>query len=316
MTDKNKKYANYFDEEEEEAVDVHARNTPNTTNNLTAISKPADKPKKQLKFKDEEIFPMRTPNTEEKNSQNQKQLNTESSPKSGSDNSSKNSEYKMPFPKNKTKKENGNNNNANNSKALNDNNKNNSVDTNPENDLGEQVEYYENIDELMKANSDENMEYDLVGLDELQEYLAGGVEGLDFELKDIEIEDPEKEIEKLEKNFNEDPLNYETLYKLIYLYRETKNAEKLKYFRNYTQMYFPISDDMWKEWIKDELIEINKNNPDNFELKVQLIDLFERALRDFYCKIKRFIFFYRFNRTFKINRHQNLQKVLKISDFP
>ena len=45
---------------------------------------------------------------------------------------------------------------------------------------------------------------------------------------------------------------------------------------------------MWKEWIKDELIEINKNNPDNFELKVQLIDLYERALRDFNCNSKFF----------------------------
>jgi len=287
MTDHTKKYANYFDEEEEENIETQAKNNLSSTNIQPSNTKLSEKPKKQVKLQDEDVFPLKKLGTEEKSSQNQKQANSESSPKSGSDSSSKNSEYKIPFPKNKTKKENGSNNNSNaavdiKTKITSSNIK---INNNPEKTSDEQVEYYENLDELMKSNSDENMEYDLIGLDELQEYLTGGVEGLDLDYKDMETEEPEKEIEKLEKDYNEEPLNYETLYKLIYLYRETKNDEKLKYFRNYTQMYFPISDDMWKEWLKDELIDINKNNPDNFELKIELIDLFERALRDFNCNL-------------------------------
>jgi len=281
MTDQSKKYINYFDEEEKDNSEIKSTNTQNNTSNPAYNKKSNEKPKDQIKINNAYVFLDKTENTEETNSPIRKQSNNEPIQRGSSDSFSKNSEYKMPFPKNKTKKDNGNNNN-NNPKAS--DNKMKISNNDNEKDLGDKVEYYESLGDLINENNDENMEYDLIGLDELQEYLAGGVEGFDLDFKEKETEDPEKEIEKLEKNFNEDPLDYETLYKLIYLYRETKNVEKLKYFRNYTQMYFPISDDMWKEWIKDELIDINKNKPDNFELKIQLIDLFERALRDFYCK--------------------------------
>jgi len=278
MTDQSNKYVNYFDEEEE-LIETQIKNKQKNriTEKLNDDKKSNEKNFSKSKVNESEDFKFL--NNENKKSPKTNKM--ESSPKS-SDSNPKNSEYKIPFPKNKLKKENESSNSPKEKIEKNIVVESNAVDQ----ELSDPIEYYENLEDLIKANNDdENMEYDLVGMDELQNYLVGGIEDFDFDYKKMMIEEPAKEIEKFEKDFAQDPLNYETLYKLIYLYRETKNQEKLKYFRNYTQMYFPISDDMWKDWIKDELIDINKNNPDNFDLKVQLIDIFERALRDFYCKL-------------------------------
>ena len=43
-----------------------------------------------------------------------------------------------------------------------------------------------------------------------------------------EKENIQKQIETLENSFKENPLNYETLYKLIYLYKDTKNSAPKK----------------------------------------------------------------------------------------
>ncbi len=294
MTEQTKKFANYFDEEDEEIMQSPISNIQNDNGSPFHNLNMNEKNKKIINGKNQE-------NILEKKDliKNEKSLLSKSEQGSplSSDSGSKNLEYKIPFPKNKSKKENGNNHNSNSTLSNNININNNSKSDTKEKienkknakvdlkkDSAEPVEYYENMEDLMKANTDENMEYDLVGLDELQDYLAGSLEGLDFNYDQMEIEDPEKEIETLEKEYKEDQLNYETLYKLIYLYRDTKKFDKLKELRDHTQKYFPISDDMWKDWIKDELIEINKNHPNEFEYKVKLIDLFERALRDFFCK--------------------------------
>ena len=125
------------------------------------------------------------------------------------------------------------------------------------------IEYFENMEELIDANNEDDMEYELLDFNDLKNYINSDDDalGYDYNLNGVQTESLETQIENLENSFKEDPQNYETLYKLIYLYKETKNKEKLKFYRNYTQGYFPISDDMWKEWIKDELIE--KNNRDN-----------------------------------------------------
>ena len=155
------------------------------------------------------------------------------------------------------------------------------------------IEYFENMEELMDANNEDDMEYQLLDFNDLKNYINSDEEALeyDYDLNGVHTESIETQNENLENLFKEDPQNYETLYKLIYLYKESKNKEKLKFYRNYTQAYFPISDDMWKEWINDELIEININdkndqntkNPNIFLQKLIIIDLYEKALRDFYC---------------------------------
>lgn len=318
MSEISNKYNNYFDDENEDNHTNNELSEPNLSHDMTTI--PENGKKIYIKFKEDEENSLK-----EKGIEN---VNNKSLPLNISTNKANEicNDWKTPLPKNKGKNSNNNkptvntikseyddfNNNKNNnsspkieilgkddkSEYMEDKESNKTSDKilknpvktdNNQNVISEQdIEYYKNFEDLMEANEDEEMEYELMDLSELQKYIQGtGEEALDLNFKPISI-DPQKEIENLENSHKEDPLNYENLYKLIYLYRDTKNYEKLKYFRTYTQMYFPLSDDMWKEWIKDELIDINKNNPDNFELRLQIIDLFEKALRDFYCKIKFF----------------------------
>jgi hypothetical protein len=44
---------------------------------------------------------------------------------------------------------------------------------------------------------------------------------------------------------------------------------------------FPLSEEIWKDWIKDELSEIKQ---EDYQKKYEFIDImFKRALKDFYC---------------------------------
>ncbi len=136
--------------------------------------------------------------------------------------------------------------------------------------------------QLVEEGADENMEY----YDSLEDlYKKYGEEGMDLELLDFEnmpgrMSEPiEAQISLLEGKFEEDKENYDTLFKLIYLYRMTKETSKLKKMREYTQQLFPLSDDMWKEWIKDELEE-KKDFVERYDL---IKSHFEKALDDFHC---------------------------------
>jgi hypothetical protein len=139
------------------------------------------------------------------------------------------------------------------------------------------VEKYESLDHLYQTYDDENMEYEVVDLQDLQNFLGN-------EFKEELLNMPvEEQIALLEKEFEEDPQNYNTLYKLIYMYRTNKQKDKLKQMREHTLNLFPLGEDMWKEWIEDELNELNV---EDFEKKYEFIQtMFQRALKDFYCKI-------------------------------
>jgi hypothetical protein len=155
------------------------------------------------------------------------------------------------------------------------------------------IEHFESIDELLDNYDDE--EYEILGMNELQDYL--GKKDKDPRLEELERGPPDEQIAYLEKQFEEDKENYEILYKLIYLYRLHGHTEKLKQMREYTFNLFPLGEEMWKEWIADELKEISQ---EEFDKKYLLIQThFERALKDFYCKIKKlkklfFKIFFRF----------------------
>jgi hypothetical protein len=112
----------------------------------------------------------------------------------------------------------------------------------------------------------------------LQEY---SIQEMDYEENEDVSQDIDMNhtIRNLEKKFESDKENYDTLFKLIYLYKLNNEKTKLKTMREYTQNLFPLSDDMWIVWIKDEL-----ENAKDFDSKYALIKShFEKALSDFMC---------------------------------
>ena len=142
------------------------------------------------------------------------------------------------------------------------------------------VEHFDSIEHLYETYGNE-IEYEMVDLQDLKKFMGA-------EFDENLIVPSEEQIEKLEKEMQEDPQNFNTLLKLIYVYRETKHKEKLKQIREHTAALFPLSEEIWKDWIKDELAEIKQ---DDFQKKYEFIDLmFKRALKDFYCKIYQYLF--------------------------
>jgi hypothetical protein len=122
----------------------------------------------------------------------------------------------------------------------------------------------------------------VVDIEDLKKYF-----GEDFNEKmllDIQGENEPLDLEDLENQFKEDPFNYDTLYKLISVYREKGMKDQLREIREYTIRYFPFSDEMWKEWIKDELAEIRNSANNSFDERYKLIEKFKQAFSDFYCK--------------------------------
>lgn len=141
------------------------------------------------------------------------------------------------------------------------------------------LEKFDNVGQLyQKYQNDENFDYEVMGVQDLKQLM-----GEDFnENLLMESGSPEEDISILEAEFEKEPDNYEVLYKLIYMYKETNQKEKLRQMREHTFSLYPLGDDMWKDWIKDELADIS---PEDFDNKYSIIEShFNRSLRDFCCK--------------------------------
>lgn len=122
-------------------------------------------------------------------------------------------------------------------------------------------------------------EYEVIGYQDLN-FLTQGEEST------IENLPLDQQIVQLESQLQANPQDYDIMYKLIYLYRSSSDKEKLKSMREYTVSLYPISDDMWKEWINDELTEIKISHGNSFNKRLEVISLFQKALKDFLCKVK------------------------------
>lgn len=124
--------------------------------------------------------------------------------------------------------------------------------------------------------------------EEIEEEIYKKYPGMDVELYDEEYIDNaseltiEEKIKILENKFEENKHNFDTLHKLIYLYKLKKDSGKLKWMREYTHNLFPLTDTMWKEWIQDELL-----NAKDFDSKYSIIHShIDKSLTDFHCKFK------------------------------
>jgi len=139
--------------------------------------------------------------------------------------------------------------------------------------LGNNIENYDSLDQIYETYGTD-LDYEVVDMEELKNYI-----GADFD--ENMIIPSEDQIATLEKEMQADPQNFNTLLKLIYVYKETNKKEKLQSIREHTASLFPLSEDLWKEWINDELSQIHQ---DDLTKKYEFIDLmFRRAISDFHC---------------------------------
>ena len=154
MTDQSNKYKDYFDD------DTGSKENPNQIQ--PEITK--DNQTLNVTLQKNTNNKNETNSTIEKNNFAQNELNK------SNNQDLENLNYKIPLSKSKTKK----------------------PTTSENNDLPP-VEYFEDIEKLMEANDEEDMEYELVDFNDIKNYVQEG-EDLDYNTLDI---NPEKEIEEL-----------------------------------------------------------------------------------------------------------------------
>jgi hypothetical protein len=137
------------------------------------------------------------------------------------------------------------------------------------------IQHYNNVDELYKEFG-ENSDYEMVDLQEIQNMIGG-------ELNNQLFLPSEEEITELEKTFSENSRDLMTVYKLIYCYKAINEKYKLKNMREHAITHFPLSEEMWMDWIKEEIALIKC---EEIEKKYAMIDkMFKKALKDFPCII-------------------------------
>ncbi|XP_077534992.1 spliceosome associated factor 3, U4/U6 recycling protein-like [Haemaphysalis longicornis] len=93
--------------------------------------------------------------------------------------------------------------------------------------------------------------------------------------KDVEAEE-EKQIEELQAKVTASPYHYDSHIALINYLRGTGNLEKLRDAREAMAKVFPLTPELWLEWIKDE-----SKLCDSDEDKEKVMLLFERAVQDY-----------------------------------
>ena len=76
----------------------------------------------------------------------------------------------------------------------------------------------------------------------------------DDDMEKDEEEDPEvlKKISEFEAEISYNPYNYSAHLELVTLLRKTEDFEKLRNARNKFSEYYPLTGELWIEWISDE----------------------------------------------------------------
>ncbi|KAG1673486.1 Squamous cell carcinoma antigen recognized by T-cells 3 [Nymphon striatum] len=86
----------------------------------------------------------------------------------------------------------------------------------------------------------------------------------------------EEEIQQKEKAIESSPYNYDLHIQLINLLRKDGDLEKLQKARENMNKIFPLSPELWLEWLSDESKFAESN-----ETKQAVIDLFNRAVKEY-----------------------------------
>ncbi|XP_061162766.1 squamous cell carcinoma antigen recognized by T-cells 3-like [Saccostrea echinata] len=93
---------------------------------------------------------------------------------------------------------------------------------------------------------------------------------------DDDEEANKKRLEELQTQIEENPYLYDGHTEMIKLLRNTGELEKLRDAREKMSQYFPLTQDLWLEWLRDEIPLAT----DESERK-HVYDLFERAVKDY-----------------------------------
>ncbi|XP_039268549.2 spliceosome associated factor 3, U4/U6 recycling protein-like isoform X1 [Styela clava] len=95
--------------------------------------------------------------------------------------------------------------------------------------------------------------------------------------EDVE-EESLKEIEELNEKLSRSPFDYHSHITIIKLLRKTGELEKLRDARNVMAKIFPLTQALWLEWIEDE-----KKYAESEEDHNRIVELFEKAVKDYIC---------------------------------
>jgi len=100
----------------------------------------------------------------------------------------------------------------------------------------------------------------------------------DDDVEKDEEEDPEvlKKISEFEAEISYNPYNYSAHLELVTLLRKTEDFEKLRNARNKFSEYYPLTGELWIEWISDEQ-KIASSDED----KKMIEGLFEKGVKDY-----------------------------------
>nr|XP_050029161.1 squamous cell carcinoma antigen recognized by T-cells 3-like isoform X1 [Dermacentor andersoni] len=93
--------------------------------------------------------------------------------------------------------------------------------------------------------------------------------------EDADVEEG-KQIEELQAKITANPYHYDSHTALITFLRNTGNLEKLREAREAMAKIFPLTPELWLEWIKDESTLCESD-----EDKEKVMPLFERAVHDY-----------------------------------
>jgi hypothetical protein len=129
----------------------------------------------------------------------------------------------------------------------------------------EQVEHFDSIDELQEKYGD----CELLNVETMGEILA----------EQMLVDEEEMDPAVLEEKYQEDPFDFNVLVRLILFYRESGQIDKLEEMRNHTISYFPLSEEMWLDWIKDKKSGMKKDEVGNI---IVILNFMRKALSDFY----------------------------------
>eukprot|EP00092_Neocalanus_flemingeri_P022932 GFUD01024863.1.p1 GENE.GFUD01024863.1~~GFUD01024863.1.p1 ORF type:complete len:939 (+),score=286.08 GFUD01024863.1:83-2899(+) len=113
--------------------------------------------------------------------------------------------------------------------------------------------------------------------DDMEESDDENDSGSDEDLEGEE-EDPEllKNIALYEEDISSNPYNYSAHYELVTALRKTEDFEKLREARKRFHKFYPLTSDLWLDWISDE-----QKIATSEEEKKMVDDLFEKGVKDY-----------------------------------
>lgn len=127
------------------------------------------------------------------------------------------------------------------------------------------------------ASNDEEMEVNKEDLEDDDDDDSDGDTSSDTSEEQIDDSKQEDELNALRSSVQSNPYNYDPHIAYIALSRQYANLDHLRYARQTMYEIFPLTPQLWLDWIHDERQLLVGNTEENKDL----IQLFERAVNDY-----------------------------------